>query len=115
VDILAPGGNSGLWLHTLRYDPLQGELVLPTEGLRVDQTVERVLDVSGDFHLLRITIAPTVVFDPTFQGAGIAVVDIPTVENGQPSQDWVRGFYNPAKLAIALDALDAVPFVFRIP
>lgn len=96
-------GNIGLWLHSARVNPVTGDVQVPTAGFYPAQTHALRSDLGGTF--LEVTIdAP---LNPTFTGGVIAVVGI-------TGDDWVRGFYNSAKLAAPLDALDAVPQPIRI-
>lgn len=102
-------GNVGLWLHSLRaaagcstLPSCEPSATTPIEGLYLPQTHA----LSGDGTTLRVTLGGEP-FSPAFNGAVNAVV---TLDNGH----WVRGFYNVAKLAVPLDALDAFPEPIRI-
>lgn len=126
VDLLAPAfqacatsaacSDQGLWLHGLRLATASApgpclNPQLPTQPCFAPQTVEVLQDAGGDYA--RITI--TYDFEPTFAGAASVVLDLPCSGIGcQDGQTWGRGYFNAAKIALPLDALDAVPETVRL-
>lgn len=126
VDLLGPAfqtcatraacSDQGLWLHGLRLTtsgapgPCPNPQV-PTQPCYAPQTVAVLQDAGGDYA--RITITHD--FEPTFAGAASVVLDLPCSGIGcQDGQTWARGYFNTAKIALPLDALDAVPEPLRL-
>lgn len=107
VDVAAPAGPA-LFLQTLRVgEPCDG-LTLPVARCHPEQAIEVRTGADGHTFLHIDIVGPP--FDPTFQGAVGAQVVV--LDGGAPQR--VEGYFNIAKLALPLDALDAVADVVRI-
>lgn len=87
--------NNGLWVHALQGGA--GDDGNPLTGRYFPQTIAAAAD--GLSWTIALAGTPASAEQVTL----VAVV-------GLASGEWARGFYNPAKLALPLDALDAAPY-----
>lgn len=110
--------SQGVWLHGLRLSATNAPSPCPNPQVPIQacyapQTVEVLQDAGGDYA--RITITHT--FAPTYAGAANVVLPLRCDLSEIGCTDgttWARGMFNTAKVALPLDALDAVGEIVRI-